>query len=306
MATNAGQGNSAIAGIEEAKAAGKATKKPKPRTPKLPSGPLTPYHLRDAISPPAIPKTPKDNGNNQSDRLRDPWEFSEPSSFSPWYYATTLDPYIKELLKGATEILNFFPNRTQPSEIVRTVKSDKMAAPQLIFVDGTFAELAQEMADYLQVGDQVKPYLAKEQNEEALQIIVKASHALNSVPETTFTAASNLLIHLVLQSTDPKKYLPTVCGNLQKPITSSPAHGTTLAATALGAIFNLLKPANPLRYNVFLQIVRFTRQHGQFDVLKTHLKNLEGWFATWETDEEDQRRLYSEVSDAAAEAGDDE
>ncbi|KAJ4297213.1 hypothetical protein N0V88_004131 [Collariella sp. IMI 366227] len=299
MATNAGQGNSAIAGIEEAKAAGKATKKPKPRTPKLPSGPLTPYHLRDAISPPAILKTSKYNGSNQSDRLRDP--------FSPWYYATTLDPYIKELLKGVTDILNFFPpNRTQPSEIVRSVKYDKMAAPQLIFVDGTFAELAQEMADYLQVGDQVKPYLAKEQNEEALQIIVKASHALNSVPEATFTAASNLLIHLVLQSTDPKKYLPTVCGNLQKPITSSPAHGTTLAATALGAIFNLLQPANPLRYNVFLQIVRFTRQHGLFDVLKTHLKNLEGWFATWETDEEDQRRLYTEVSDAAAEAGDDE
>ncbi|KAK1752480.1 hypothetical protein QBC47DRAFT_327685 [Echria macrotheca] len=181
-----------------------------------------------------------------------------------------------------------------------------MASPQLIFVDGTFGELAQEMADYIQIGDQVKPLLEKEQNEEALQAIVKASHYLNSVPEKEFTAAYNLLIHLVLQAKEPKKHLPTVCSNLLKPITSSPAHGFTLASGALSTIFNLLAVDNPLRYNVFMQIVRFLRQHGQFELLKPRLKNLDLWFEEWDTDEEDQRKLYVEVSDAAGESGDEE
>jgi len=181
-----------------------------------------------------------------------------------------------------------------------------MASPQLIFVDGSFAELAQEMADYLQIGEQVKPLLEKDQREEALQAIVKASIFLNSVPEKEFTAAYNLLIHLVLQSKDPKKFLPVMCQNLTKPITSSPAHGFTLASGALSTVFNLLEVKNPLRYNVFMQIVRFLRQHGQFEVLKPRLKNLELWFEEWDTDEEDQLKLYTEVSDAAAESGDEE
>ncbi|KAK4116353.1 PCI-domain-containing protein [Canariomyces notabilis] len=180
------------------------------------------------------------------------------------------------------------------------------SSPQLLFVDGSFAELAQEMADYIQVGEQVKSLLAKEQNEEALQAIVKASSYLNQVPEKEFTGAYNLLIHLVLQSSDYKKYLPAICGNLLKPITSSPTHGFTLAANALSTIFNLLDKTNPVRYHVFMQIVRFIRQHGQFDLLKPRLPNLEGWFAAWETDEEDKRRLYVEVADVAGEAGDDE
>lgn len=184
--------------------------------------------------------------------------------------------------------------------------TSSMASPQLIFVDGTFGELAQEMADYIQIGDQVKPFLEKEQNEEALQAIVKASHFLNSVPEKEFTAAYNLLIHLVLQAKEPKKYLPTVCQNLVKPITSSPTHGFTLASGALSTIFNLLDVNNPLRYNVFMQIVRFLRTHGQFELLKPRLKNLELWFEEWKVDEDNQRALYVEVSDAAAESGDEE
>lgn len=182
----------------------------------------------------------------------------------------------------------------------------KMARPQLIFVDGSLAELAQEMADYVQVGEQVKPLLEKDQTEEALQTIVKASGHLNSVPEKEFTASYNLLIHLVLQSQNPKKYLPTVCGNLLKPITSSPVHGVSLAANALSTIFNLLDESNPLRYNVFMQILRFIKQHNQYDLLKPRLKNLKKWANDWDLDEEDERNLYVEVADIAAEGGDEE
>jgi len=196
-------------------------------------------------------------------------------------------------------------NRTLTTSDTVSTKSN-MASPQLIFVDGTFAELAQEMADYIQIGEQVKPLLETDQEDTALQTIVKASSYLNSVPEKEFTAAYNLLIHLVLQAKEPKKYLPIICGNLLKPISSSPAHGFTLASGALSTIFNLLDIKNTLRYNVFMQIVRFLRQHGQFELLKPRLKNLEIWFDEWDTAEEDQRKLFVEVSEAAAESGDEE
>ncbi|KAH6853825.1 hypothetical protein B0I37DRAFT_420927 [Chaetomium sp. MPI-CAGE-AT-0009] len=310
MATNAGQGNSASRDVEEAKAEGKATKKPKPPVrPPLPPGPRTPYDFYDAWSPPAIPK---ESNNNQESPISDsePEDELEPIScrtLTPYSYSRWLDfhhiNHTKDVLRGATEYLEFY-GKKRPR--VTGLIVSKMAAPQLIFVDGTFAELAQEMADYVQIGEQVQPYLAKEQNEEALQAIIQASHMLNSIPEKEFTGAYNLLIHLVLQSKDPLKYLPALCGNLQKPITSSPAHGFTLAANALSTVFNLLEPNNPTRFNVLLQITRFIRQHGQYELLKPRLENLEGWFNMWNTDEDEQRRLYVEVSDAAAEAGDDE
>ncbi|KAK4156961.1 hypothetical protein C8A00DRAFT_40649 [Chaetomidium leptoderma] len=309
MATNAGHGNSAIPGVEEAKAEGKATKKPKPPVrPPLPPGPRTPYDFYDARSPPQLPPRPNQNpGKNPGPRIpeSDSESYRSPSgSYSPWLHIHHC-LHTQDVLNGATDYLEFFGAK-RPRVTGLTINLNKMAAPQLIFVDGSFAELAQEMADYVQVGEQVKPYLDKEQNEEALQLIVQASQSLNAVPEKEFTGAYNLLIHLILQSKDPKKYLPSVCGNLQKPITSSPAHGFTLAANALSTVFNLLEQDNPLRFNVLLQIARFIRQHGQYELLKPRLKNIEGWFLAWDTDEDNQRRLLVEVSDAAGEAGDDE
>ncbi|KAK3310024.1 uncharacterized protein B0T15DRAFT_506741 [Chaetomium strumarium] len=297
MASDAGQGIPAIPGAEAAE-----TKKPVPPTRfQLPPGPRTPYELVDSFSPwdypPAIAKSPKGTDLPESD----PAPYRERSSSLDPYLAVENSEYTEELISGATEFLEFFGRKA-----IRDTPIFTMATPQLLFVDGTFAELAQEMADYIQVGDQVKPYLDKEENEEALQIIVKASGFLNSAPEKDFTGAYNLLIHLVLQSKDPVKLLPAVCGNLMKPITSSPAHSFTLAANALSTIFNLIEPRNPLRFNVLMQIIRFVRQHGQFDVLKPRLKNLEGWFAEWETDAEQQRNLYVQVSETAADAGDDE
>jgi translation initiation factor 3 subunit M len=286
MASDAGQGIPAIEGAEEEETKQFYT---------LPPGPRTPYELVDSFSPwnypPALTRSPE----------TDPAPYREGSSSLDPDLAVENSDYADEVIRGAIEFLKFFG-----AKAIRDTPIFTMAQTQLLFVDGTFAELAQEMADYMQIGDQVKPYLEKEDNEEALQIIVKASSFLNSVPEKEFTGAYNLLIHLVLQSKDPVKLLPAVCGNLMKPITSSPANGFTLAANALSTIFNLIEPRNPLRFNVLMQIIRFVRQHGQFDVLKPRLKNLEGWFADWETEAEQQRNLYVQVSEAAADAGDDE
>ncbi|KAG8419788.1 hypothetical protein J3458_004629 [Metarhizium acridum] len=80
--------------------------------------------------------------------------------------------------------------------------------PQLLFVDGTFEELAKEMAEYLKA-EEATQLLSKDKvsKEDVLAKLVAASAGLSTVPEKEYTAASNLMIHLVLQSADPKKYL---------------------------------------------------------------------------------------------------
>lgn len=185
-------------------------------------------------------------------------------------------------------------------------------APQLVFVDGDFNELAQEMADYLHIGDEVKPLLPEKTDgdsparEEVLSKLVKASNVLLSAPEKEFTAASNLLIYLVLKSTEPKKLLPALCNTFSKPITTSPVHGIGLSLGALTTVFNLLDINNPIRFNVFMAILRFLRQHGMFETLQPYLKNLPTWFDSWGTSEEAQRQMYEEIAEVAAEAGKEE
>jgi len=179
--------------------------------------------------------------------------------------------------------------------------------PPLVFVDGTFAELAQELADYLQVGDEVKAALAQDQREDALAKIVRASPFLHSAPEKDIVGAYNLLIHLVInESKDPKKYLQTLCTNLHKPFTSSPSNGANIALTEFQAIFNLLPPGNQLRYHVFGEILKFSKSQGLWETLKVGIKDLPKWLENWEVDEEDQRKMFLNLAEFAMESGDDE
>ncbi|KAK8056333.1 PCI-domain-containing protein [Apiospora rasikravindrae] len=176
--------------------------------------------------------------------------------------------------------------------------------PQLVFVDGTFNELAQEMADYVRIGDEVKPLIEKDQQDEILKKIIVASSALNQVPEKEFTAAYNLLVYLVMQSKNADKLLPRVCDNLLKPVTSSPQNGPALALGALTNIFNMVKPDNEIRFHIFSSIVRFVKQYSMFDNLKKHLRTLDSWVEQWEIDEEAQRKLYEEIAEVASDASD--
>ena len=179
--------------------------------------------------------------------------------------------------------------------------------PQLVFVDGTFAELAQELADYMQIGDEVKASLEKDQREEALGKIVRASSFLHSAPEKDIVGAYNLLIHLVInESKESKKYLPALCTNLHKPFPSSPHNGPNIALTAFQAIFNLLEPASEVRYHVFGEVLKFCKAQGFWENFKLCLKDLPSWLEKWEVDEDDQRKLYMNIADFAMESGDDE
>lgn len=122
---------------------------------------------------------------------------------------------------------------------------------------------------------------------------------------TEFVAAYNLLVHLVRQSPNLDKFLPKICQNLSAPIKSSPNNGPGLALSILTTIFNILPPTNDTRYHVFLAVLRVVRASSSFELLRPQLKNLDSWIAAWETDEEDQRKLYFEIANVAAEAGED-
>jgi hypothetical protein len=193
-------------------------------------------------------------------------------------------------------------------KLLKMAPAQKTQQPQqLLFVDGTFEELAKELAEYINVGDKVQPLLEKNaKKEEVLGELIRASDALLSVPEKEFVAAANLVIYLVLQSDEPKNFLPALCGTFSKPITTSPINGVGLNLHALTTIFNLIEPENPIRYNVFKAILRFLKSHGMFDTLRPYLKNLPGWLEDWGTGEEFQRQLYEEIAELAAESGEDE
>ncbi|KAK9436340.1 Eukaryotic translation initiation factor 3 subunit M [Metarhizium brunneum] len=176
--------------------------------------------------------------------------------------------------------------------------------PQLLFVDGTFEELAKEMAEYLKA-EEAAQLLSKEKvsKEDVLAKLVAASAGLSTVPEKEYTAASNLVIHLVLQSADPKKYLQTLCANLAKVPINSSVHGPGLSLNALATVFNLLPPEDVIRARIFLEIVKFSRAHNMFDSMRLYLDKLGEWLESWEASEEIERMVYENVAEAALEAG---
>ncbi len=120
--------------------------------------------------------------------------------------------------------------------------------------------------------------------------------------DAEFTAANNLLVHLIRQSPKMGMFLPKVCQNLSQPITTSPANGAGLALSMLCTIFNILPPDNDTRYHVFLAILRVIKSTANFESLRPQLRNLDAWLRQWEMDEEEERKLYLAVAEVAQEA----
>ncbi|CAD6503887.1 BgTH12-05631 [Blumeria graminis f. sp. triticale] len=177
---------------------------------------------------------------------------------------------------------------------------------QQVFIEGKFHDLANELGDYLQIGEEIKTLLDSNLKDDALKKLVTASISLNSTPEKEFTAAYNLLVYLVLQSPNVNKFLPKICENLSKPIISSPTNGPGLALNVLTTLFNLLQPENEVRFNVFQAILRHVKANGFFELLRPQLEKLDIWIKEWKVNEEDQRKLYAQIADIAEDAGDEE
>lgn len=139
---------------------------------------------------------------------------------------------------------------------------------------------------------------------------LKDDRATNiSLQSLEITPSYNLLIHLVLQSSDPDVFLPRICTYLAKPITTSPQFGPTLAISILTTIFNTLSANDSSRYHVLLAVVAVIRQSGSgyaFEALKPQLANqLPTWLSAWELDDEEVQKLHLAIADAATAAGDD-
>ncbi|TEY78390.1 hypothetical protein BOTCAL_0049g00320 [Botryotinia calthae] len=179
-------------------------------------------------------------------------------------------------------------------------------ATQQVFIDGTFEDLAQELAEYLEIGPEVQPLLAAKQKDEALKKLVTASEKLNSSPEKEFTAAYNLLVYLCNQSPNVNMYLPRICDNLAKPITTSPLNGPGLALNVLTTIFNLLQPDNETRFNVFQAVLKLIKNSGNYEMLRPQLKKLDTWIVEWQIEEEEQRKLFEMISEVADDSGEEE
>lgn len=174
---------------------------------------------------------------------------------------------------------------------------------QYCFVEGSFADLARELAEYLHIAAEIEPLLEANTKDEVLKKLVTAAAGLNSYPEKEFTAAYNLLVYLVMQSPNVTMFLPRMCDNLTKPITSAPVNGSGLALNVLTTIFNLLQPDNEVRFNVFQAILRLVKNSGNYETLRPQLKKLDQWIGEWDLDEEEQRKIFGLLADAAEDAG---
>jgi translation initiation factor 3 subunit M len=83
-------------------------------------------------------------------------------------------------------------------------------------------------------------------------------------------------------------------------------NGGGLALSILSTIFNTLTPSNDMRYHILLAIVRVVKQTSNFETLRPQLKYLDSWLEVWDLEEEDTRKLYLAISEAAADTGEDE
>lgn len=208
------------------------------------------------------------------------------------------------------ELLDYTSQKLQ--ELADIQKKKKMSTQNLVFLEGTFPDLCEEFAGYIDninkvTGDglqtEIKPLLEANQKDDVLKKLVVGSLALNNAPEKEYSAAYNLLIYLVMQSPNTNMFLPKICENITKGLTTSPAHGPALAVSVLTILFNFLDPTDEVRYNVFQAIIRVVKTGGLFEMLRPQLKCVDGWVKTWDVDEEDQRKLFGQISDVAEDGG---
>ena len=203
-----------------------------------------------------------------------------------------------------------------------------------LLIEGSFPELAEELAQYLDARSnaeqdqglhaEIEPALneirekeqaetpdvesVQKQKDDVLKKLVGRAQVLNSAPEKEFTAAYNLLIHLSNQSPTRDMLLARICQYLsESPITSSTQFGPSLALTTLTTVFNTLPPNSESRYHVFLailKVIRATSSTQAFETLTQQLKtNVPKWLSEWQLDDEDARSLHVSIADVAEASG---
>lgn len=67
-----------------------------------------------------------------------------------------------------------------------------------------------------------------------------------------------------------------------------------------------MSPDDESRYHVFQSVLEVVKESNNFDILRSQLNNIDRWIAEWETESDDQRKLYLAVSDVAKEDGEED
>ncbi|KIV94323.1 hypothetical protein PV10_02097 [Exophiala mesophila] len=204
-----------------------------------------------------------------------------------------------------------------------------------LLIEGTFSELAEELAQYLDVlaksaegagvNAEIEPLLNplreseqnpdsvddsqnQKQKDEVLKKLVTKAPVLHSAPEREFTAAYNLLISLSTQSSILDQIFARLCQYLsEQPISSSPTYGPSLALQTLSTIFNVLPSSSESRYHVFLAILKVIKSSNStqsFEALKSQLDtNVPHWLSAWQLDDDDKQEFYVTLADVASSVG---
>lgn len=136
--------------------------------------------------------------------------------------------------------------------------------------------------------------------------LVEASSVLSSAPEKEVTPSYNLLVHIVLQSSQVPEHIPAILAHLAQPLTNSSHNGPAVVISILTTLFNVIPTESSLRLLVFTAILKTVQKHGFYDVLAPQLKHLQRWFGEWAASPDDIRAILVTVADIAEEAGDEE
>lgn len=200
-----------------------------------------------------------------------------------------------------------------------------------LLIEGSFPELAEELAQYLDslgngegVFSSVEAELSQIREAEShetqdgtsiqklrddvLKKIITQATLLNNAPEREFSAAYNLLINLAQQSPMQEQFFARMCKYLsEQPVVPNSSYGPTLAISTLTTIFNVLPLASEARYHVFLAIIKVIKSTSSapaFEALIPQLEqNLPNWLTAWQLDEEDAQSLHVAISDVAEAQG---
>lgn len=206
------------------------------------------------------------------------------------------------------------------AEYFDTAKKDENKA-----IKTQLAPLLEELAKHEDKGDEAEDEI-DDARDKALKVLVDASAAIHQGPETRtlecpplmtvtdvtleFTAAYNLLIHLIRQSDDINQFLQPICRQLADPDSIASSNSATvrnaLALSTLSTVFNILDNDDQVRYPVFSAVVDVIGKAGSFESLRPQLKSLDGWLALWKSSPAQTRKLLLKISSVAREAGDNE
>ncbi|KAJ8606479.1 hypothetical protein MRB53_040938 [Persea americana] len=200
-----------------------------------------------------------------------------------------------------------------------------------LLIEGSFPELAEELAQYLdslnesagvhssiegelgqirEAESQETPDGSKIQKsrDDVLKKIITKATLLNNAPEREFTAAYNLLINLSLQSPMHEQFFSRLCQYLsEQPVAQNSPYGPSLAISTLTTIFNVLPLASEARYHVFLAILKVIKATNSLVALEALVPQLEqnvpNWLSAWQLDEDDAQALHTAIADVAEAQG---